>query len=208
MLRPPTDLELEQLLEHANAMYDPVKAHEYYERTKNLKGRRRARPQDNGNQWKQIKKEIGPETGKRGEALRGKTKAQIHQGAKARQKKELAQQIQNLEAKLKKLDDLIREKVREAAKEDRKSKAKKERAAKEKDKPKTAAEKAEAARESKKYRDKHKQELKNKAKDGKSGGGDDKKQKSAKDMSVRDLKTLATKVRGQISVAKTKLAAL
>lgn len=204
MLRPPTDLELEQLAH----VYDPVKAHEYYEKNKKLKGRRKGRGTVNDYDWKALGREAGPDRPSSRDPRIGKTKAQIHQGARARQKKELAEQIQNLEAKLKKLDDLIKEKVREAAKTDRKAKAKKERAAKEKDKPKTAAEKAEAARESEKYRDKHKQELKNKAKDGKSGGGDDKKQKSAKDMSVNQLKTLATKVRGQIAVAKTKLAAL
>ena len=185
MLRTPTDLEREQLL-HA---YDPQKAHEYYLRTRKLKGRNHG----SGEQ---------PEGFARANARR-------HESAKAKQKRELQARIQSLSEKLSKLETLIREKEHEAASEDRKSKAKKERAAKEKDKPKTAAEKAKAARENEKYRDKHKQELKTKAKQAsKSGGGSSKKTAVSKSTSLTDLKALATKVKGQIAVAKQKLAAL
>jgi len=181
----PTEFEIDQLL---HAIYDPVKAHEYYVRTRKLKGRQRGHSDD-------------PRT--------GKTREQIHNDARAKQRQELTQQIANLEAKLVKLEAKIREKEHAEASENRKSKAKKERARKEADKPKTAAEKAEAARENKKYRERHKQQLKSdRKKSGTSSGGSSHKKSSGSKHSVSDLKALAIKVRGQIAIAKQKLAAL
>lgn len=137
----------------------------------------------------------------------GKTQQQIHKEARVKQRKELATSIKGLEDRLQKLEARIKERAHEEASEDRKSKAKKERSAKEKDKPKSAAEKAEAARENEKYRDKNKQKLK--GKDKKDGSGGSKKDKnSSSKHSVSELKSLATKVKGQIAVAKQKLAAL
>jgi len=100
----------------------------------------------------------------------------------------LMQSIQNLEGQLKKLEALIKKRENEEASENRKRKAKQERSAKETDKPKVAAEKAEKAREFN------------------NGNSSDKKSGSKK--SIAELKSLATKVRGQIAVAKQKLAAL
>lgn len=184
-MKTPTDFELS----HIAAVYDPAKAHKYYEEHKKLKGRQRgsAQPEPSGRTRR-------PDT-----------------GVKAQQRKELKARIDSLADRLNKLEALIKKRTHEEASEDRKSKAKKERAAKEKDKPKTAAEKAEAARESEKYRKEHKQELKNKAKkdSSKSGGDSSSEKKSgAKKHSVSELKSLATKVKGQIAVAKQKLAAL
>jgi hypothetical protein len=185
MMRTPTEYEIEQLLQHAADVYDPVKAHEYYLKTRQLKGRQRGSSDD-------------PRT--------GKTREQIAKDARAHQREELSMRIKSLSAKLAKLEALIKQKEAEARSTKSKSTAKKERAAKEKDKPKTAAEKAKEARDAKKYRQQHKQELKSKAKahDKKSGGGS----KKAKPHTVSELRTLATKVRGQIAIAKQKLAAL
>jgi len=186
-MQAPTELEL-QHIGSLVSNYDPVKAHEYYERTKKLKGRRRG-------------SSVDPRI--------GKTMGQISKDARAKQRKELAARIQSLSRKLQKLEAKIREMETKEASEDRKGKAKAERAAKEADKPKSAAEKAEAARESEKYRDKNQQKLKSEAKDAKSGGGSSTdKQAGSKKASVSDLKALATKVKGQIAVAKQKLAAL
>jgi len=175
----PTEFELQHV-------YDPVAAREYYLRTRKLKGRQPGAGDD-------------PRT--------GLTRGQIASNAKTRQRKELAARIQSLSKKLDRLEAKIREMESKAKSEDRKGEAKKERAAKEADKPKTAAEKAEAARESEKYRDKNKQKLKNQAKQAssKSGGGSSKKSGTK---TVTDFKALATKVKGQIAVAKQKLAAL
>lgn len=195
-MRTPTDYELDQL---KHAVYDPVRAHEYYERTKKLKGRQKG-----------VARLPAASRRRSGQDPRlGKSQEQISRDAKTKQRKELATRIQSLENKLKILQTKIREMEAQEASENRKSKAKKERAAKEKDKPKTAAEKAEAARESKQYRKKHRQELESKAKKAsdKAGGGSssDKKESEA---TLSDLKALATKVKGQIAVAKQKLAAI
>lgn len=105
------------------------------------------------------------------------------------QKAELAAAISGLETGLQKLDALIK-KREAAAPTDPKAVAKKGRAAKESTKPKTAAEKAKIDRE-------NKLAAKNQQKSG-----------TASKQPVSELKTLATKIRGQIAVAKQKLAAL
>src|SRR3954467_12878707 len=128
MLRTPTEFELQSLLHYAVG-YDPIAAKENYEKHKKLKGRRRGASKP-------------PAAGRRpsGQDPRtGKPIEQIHQDAKAKQKKELAVRIKSLDDKLKRLEAKIRELRHEDAADDRKSKAKKERAAKERDKPKTAA---------------------------------------------------------------------
>lgn len=140
---------------------------------------------------------------------KGKTRVQISKDARTRQRKELSASIAKLEDRLKKLEAKIAQMKRDESSENRKSKAKKERAAKEKDKPKTAAEKAEIARENKKYREKNQQKLKTDAKNrDDSGGGSKTKKGSSSGPAVSDLQALATRVRGQIAVAKQKLAAL
>lgn len=192
-MKPPSEFEVKQLF-HIAAGYDPVKAHEYYEKHKKLKGRRKGQAQD-------ISSEShDPRT--------GKTREQIAKEAKAKQRKELTAAIHKMEGNLKKLETLIKERIHEEKSEDRKSKAKKERAAKEREKPKTAAEKAKAARENEKYRDKHQQKLKSDSKKDGASGGSSSKHKGSKKHSIDELKSLATRVRGQIAIAKQKLAAL
>ena len=181
-MKPLTDLEREQLIH----MYDPVKAHEYYMRTRKLKGR------------------------KPGSGQPKPTPKASPVNSRAKQRQALSAAIKLMESKLQDLEALIKKKEHEEASSNRKSKAKRERAAKEHTKPKTAAEKAKQARENKKYRDKHKQKLKSDAKS-KSGGGSSRGKSSATDSSnksLSELKSLATRVRGQIQVAKQKLAAL
>lgn len=194
-MKTPTELELSHLM----GVYDPIKAHEYYLRTRKLTGRKKPEASESHPSMGTLRGRMDPRT--------GKTKEQIHQGAKARQKKELTERINALSKKVDRLEARIKEMEHKAASEDRKGKAQKERSAKERDKPKTAAEKAEAARESEKYRDKHRQELKSKAK-GKSGGGSSTGKGQAKKRSVSELKNLVAKAKGQIAVAKQKLAAL
>lgn len=200
MMKTPTEFELNQLMH----FYDPKKAHEYYMRTRELKGRKKAAIKVPG------KVGFGQKTGVNSNDPRtGKTRKQISKNARAKQRQELAAAIKGLEDRLQKLEARIKERAHEEASDNRKSKAKKERAAKERDKPKSAAEKAKASRESEKYRDKHKQELKSKAKrDSGKSGGSSKSSGSSSKHSVSELKSLATKVRGQIAVAKRKLAAL
>jgi hypothetical protein len=207
-MKTPTEFELQQLM-HRLA-YDPVKQHEYYERTKKLKGRKKASSDVTGFVARAVER-AQRSVAKGPDPRTGKTKEQIHKDARAKQRQELSEQIQGMEQRLQKLQALIKKREHEEASEDRKGKAKKERAAKEKDKPKTAAEKAEAKRDSEKYRDKHKQELKSKRKkdDGKSDDSSKKKSggKSGKH-TVAELKVRVAEVKGQIQAAKQKLAAL
>ncbi|HYQ97974.1 MAG TPA: hypothetical protein VEO92_06370, partial [Candidatus Nitrosocosmicus sp.] len=160
-MKTPTEFEVQELMHRAD--YDPVKAREYYLRTRKLKGRKKSSQDEPtgilGRALARIPKDL-PKGPKGPDPRKGKTKQQIHKDARARQRKELSDQIQGMERRLNKLEALFKEREHEEASEDRKGKAKKERAAKEADKPKTAAEKAEAARESKKDRAKNQQKLK------------------------------------------------
>lgn len=168
---------------HELTPYDPAKAHAYYLRTRALKGRKKGSAQDI-------------------------TARPFVSNVAIKQKQQLRAQIQAMEGKLRKLEALILKKEHEGASEDRKSMAKKERAAKEADKPKTAAEKADIARQNKQYREKHKQELASKAKSSGGSKTSTSSKEATPEASVTELKTLATKVKGQIAVAKQKLAAL
>ena len=208
MMRTPTEFELSQLAHISlGAVYDPVKAHEYYERTKKLKGRKRGQADTPRSRLTGLSGAMA--TGR--DPRTGKAMPQIHREARAKQRKALSDAIQSLSKKLDRLEARIRELSHEEASEDRKGAAKKERAAKEREKPDTAAEKAEKARESKKDRAKNQQKEKSKAKEAsdKSGGGSSSKKKSgSKTSQISELRAQATKVKGQIAVAKQKLAAL
>lgn len=114
-----------------------------------------------------------------------------HDGHEALQHEELQTRAVALSEGLIKLEALIEKREYEEARENRKAKARKERAAKDKDQPQMAAQKAQAIRQSRRN---HRVS---------NGGFSDKKTHS-----VSELKSLATKVRGQIAVAKQKLAAL
>lgn len=196
-MRPPTPDELAHL-------YDPVYARQYYLRTRKLKGRKRAAsPSTSGGIAGAL-------------AGVGGTGRKPDPSASARKRAELTQRIASLEKKLQQLETLIRKRETEEKQEAKKSAAKKERAAKEAAKPDSAAEKAKKAREAKQYRAKNQQKIKSRAKkaDSKSGGGakagsaDDTSAKPSTKTSTADLKKLATKVRGQIATAKTRLRSL
>jgi|RhiMetStandDraft_4_1073278.scaffolds.fasta_scaffold02163_6 Tfp pilus assembly protein FimV len=205
-MKTPTEYELHQLMHRA--AYDPVKAHQYYEKHKKLKGRKRGRGDDSGGILTVAANRAIAGLGKGSVPKKGKSKVAIQKNARARQRKELSDQIQGMQKRLNKLEALLKKREHEEASEDRKGKAKKERAAKEADKPKTAAEKAEAARESKKNRAKHQQREKSRdKKDGKSDQKKDGDKKSGKH-TVSEIKVKIKEVRGKIQAAKQKLAAL
>lgn len=207
-MRTPTEYEIENLFHYAVG-YDPVAAKEYYERTKKLKGRRRAQPEkiyEDDPRWDPTK--MGNKRGRLPDPRTGKTREQISKDARARQRKEVQAQIKSLGERVDRLQSLLKEREAEEKADKSKSKAKKERAAKEADKPKTAAEKAEAARDSEKYRDKNQQKLKSKGDGKKSGEGSDDKKKATRKHTSSELRTMITKAKGQLAMAKLKLAAL
>lgn len=196
-MKPPTDFQISQL-EH---IYDPIKAHEYYMRVRKLKGRRKGSEQPPPSQSSSRQaKQLPPHR---------KVKGTL--APKEAQKAKLKANIQSLEGKLHHLEELIRKKEATLTKDHQnaKSTAKKNH----KSKQQSAADKAKA---SKKYRQSHKQQLKNKAKTAasKKGGGSHGtkgahgKNKPDAKKSIAELKALATKVKGQLAIAKQKLAAL
>jgi hypothetical protein len=211
-MRAPTETEIETIfLAHYAAGYDPVAAKEYYERTKKLKGRRKkpGEQYESGKPGNKITEDDPRWKPSSRDPRTGKTREQIAKDARARQRKELGDQIKRLDERIDKLDALIKEREAEAKKSNQKSEAKKERAAKEAAKPDSAAEKAEKARDAEKYRDKNQQKLKGKD-DKKSGGGSSgsKKKGGGGKKTVSELRTFRTKLKGQVAIAKQKLAAL
>jgi vacuolar-type H+-ATPase subunit I/STV1 len=204
-MKNPTDDEIQRLVMRHWDLYNPVKAHDYYERHKHLKGRRHGKQKPQGTQ--QL-----------GNAISRSQARRIHNSPKHQQKIALKNAIQHLESKLGDLEALIKKKEALLKKDQA---ANKHKARHKKGTPKTAVDKAKAA---KKYRQSHRQKLKNQAKQhhhAKSGGGSGHGGKGGKGsnspqspqqklskMPIADLKALATKVKGQIAMAKQKLAAL
>jgi hypothetical protein len=126
------------ILMHGRTPYDPVKAHEYYIRTRQLKGRKKGSPTFS------VRKTSGKTVTLTSREL-------------TEQRAYAAKRINDIKLKLAELNAKLSVAMREA----RDKKAKSGREAK---KPPTAAEKSEAARESKKYRAKNQQKLANKRK--------------------------------------------
>jgi hypothetical protein len=135
----------EDLLRHASQTpYDAVKAHEYYIRTRKLKGR-------------QAGTAIQPSTRSSGSStfsvrLPNGRMVKLSQQQLAEQRAYAAKRVEEIKQSLQKLSVELKKAMKKA----KEKKAKSERDA---DKPKTAAEKRDAAKESKQYRDKHKQSL-------------------------------------------------
>jgi len=129
---------------HASAPYDPKKAHEYYLRTRKLKGRKKGASQPLATArvgtTKTAPKIVPKHT--QIEQLSPQQKAELRAYA--------AQRVQAAQQKVTELNKKLKEAMAEAKKSA--------------DKKPTAADKHEKAREAKKYRQEHKQELKTKAK--------------------------------------------
>jgi hypothetical protein len=165
------------ILMHSNAPYDPVKAHEYYEKHKKL------HPRAPGQGTFQVKSRTGHTYNVSAKQL-------------AEQKVYAAHRVAQIKKNLSDLAVLLRDKM-EKAKEAEKKAAK----------PPTLAEKAQAAREAKKYRDSHKQEISNKAKkaDSKSSGGSSgSKKPGEKTDTVESLKADITKTKASLKDAVAK----
>ena len=180
-----------EVLMHANAPYDPVKAHQYYLRTRKLKGRKNAATQP-------------PKLVPAGERKIPKAPPKKHtqiSDLSPQQKRELQvvakARVEAAQKKLNELNRKLKDKIAEAKKAERDAK-----------KPKTAAEKAKDAREAKKYRQSHKTELKTKAKTAraKSGGSSEKDAHSSN--SVEGLKKQIAAAEKELATAKAKQKAL
>ena len=163
-----------EVLMHAGRPYDPKKAHDYYIRTRKLKGRKKGHVDPKvadlakrlaGKSDQQIEAEIQKSNDPAEQRLITAMLAnrQRLQGKKAPSKTQpkatpeerqaAARRVASLQSKLSELN----QKLKEALAKQRKSAAKKKRGP-------TAADKSKKARESKQYRQKHKQKLANKKK--------------------------------------------
>jgi hypothetical protein len=157
------------ILMHESAPYDPVKAHEYYIRNRQLRGRRSAR----GVVSKPIR-ERSPRYAVR--LSTGKT-IQLSQNQLREQQVYAAKRVSDIKRRLSELGTKLRQLRADAKK-----------------KP-TAAERSKAARESRQYREKHKQELSTKAKKARA-----KKSITRKDR-VAALETKINQVKGRLKAA-------
>lgn len=126
------------ILTHAKMPYDPVKAHAYYLKIRNLKGRTKG--QAEGASTFSVRTP-------QGQTVKLSQKQLIEQQLYA------AQRVAEIKKNLTKLGVELRKAIAEAKKKEAKS-----------NKPETAADKSKAARDSKKYRKKHEGELSTKRK--------------------------------------------
>ena len=159
------------VLMHAAAPYDPVKAHEYYMRTRKLKPRQRSSKSDS------YTVNVGS----------GKT-VKLSAQKLEEQKAYAEHRVGIIKDKLKGLNAQLKKKLAAANK-----------------KP-TAADKSKAARESRQYRDKHKQELATKAKRAASSKPATSSKSSSKTTTVATIKKniVTTKASLKAAVAKQK----
>lgn len=192
-------------LMHGPRAYDPKKAHEYYLRTRKLKGRKKGHVDPHvaglakklaGMSDAEIHNEIKkaePKDAKLMQVMLG-NRQRIHgkkdspkTSATLEQKQAAAKRVASLRSELADLNT----KLKKAMAKSRKSQAKKKRGP-------TASEKSKAARDSKKYRDKHKQKLASKR-----GSGSSKSKTSGKhrDDSVTSLKKQISETKGRLAKA-------
>lgn len=177
-------------LMHGRIAYDPVKAHEYYIRTRQLKGRNKGRKNpligDSSSPTYTVTLPSG-ETA----VL---TKQQL-----VEQKAYIAQRVSETKAKLSELNSTLRKAMSEAkrkkAESDRKAAA-----------PPTAAEKSKASREAKKYRDKHKTSIATKSKISESKKVD--KPNSANTDPVAELETKVAQIKDTLRTVVARQKAL
>jgi len=178
-----------EILMHADAPYDPVKAHQYYLRTRKLKGRKKAGAQP---------PKLTPAGGRKIPKAPPKKHTQISD-LNPQQKRELQvvarARVEKAQKKLNELNKKLKDKLAEAKKAERDAK-----------KPKTAAEKSKDAREAKKYRQAHKTEISTKSKAKRAT--DKASGKDTSNNSVEGLKKQIVAAEKELATAKAKQKAL
>jgi hypothetical protein len=184
------------VLMHGKTPYDPRKAHEYYIRTRKLKGRKKATSQPfslaRPNRFLATKSPTYTVKLREGGTAKLTTQQLTEQKAYA------AKRVADIKKNLTELKTKLREMVADA-------KAKKAKSEAEAKKEPTAAEKSKAARESKQYREKHQQEISTKRKT-------EAKKESAKPKPktdpVAELEQRITKIQGSLTAAVERQRAL
>lgn len=168
-------------LMHFEVPYDPVKAREYYLRTRKLKGRKA------GKMDVPSSSKSGKEFVKNNPNLK-------------KQKVNSAERVAVLTKKLSQLKALLKKQMAEAKEAEKEAK-----------KPDTTAEQNKKSRENEKYRDKNKQKIKNKAKQAAAKKPDSKTSETKKaggEKSVKELKQTIERVEKNLSAAIAKQRAL
>lgn len=199
-----------EVLMHGAKPYDPKKAHEYYLRTRNLKGRKKGQYDPKvatlakrlaGMSDKQIQDEIKKSNDPAEKKLIGimlgnRQKKQTATKPKAtpEQKQAAARRVSTLQSKLADLN----EKLKAATAKARKSEAKRKRGP-------TQADKSKKARESKQYRDKHKQKLASKRR---TATSKDKASGKSRADSVSSIKSDIAETKGRLQKAIARQKAL
>lgn len=166
-------------------VYDPVKAHEYYLRTRQLKGRQPAAVADT------LKRVGAARVAKKTVVRKPVSQAEVKKRAQARVVR-LTAKVHALTKALHEAEDALRAKRKEAKQNSDGKTTAKERAA------------------AKQYRDKHKSEIAAKEKKAadKSGGGSSSKPsgpKSVSEMSESELTDRISKIKGLITAAKKQI---
>ena len=169
------------ILMHDGVPYDPVKAHEYYIRTRHLKGRHKGSVTVRSH-TRNLSKGSYTVRLRSGKTVTLTRKQLVEQEAYA------AKRVADIKGRLDELSNKLKEMIHKAEKKK----------ASEHKKP-TAADKAKSAKQSKQYRQKHKQTLANKAKAAKDKTPA-KKHTTSKDP-VAELKSKITAIRGQLKAA-------
>jgi chromosome segregation ATPase len=165
--------------------YDPVKAHEYYERKKQLKGRKGGQGPPNGSKVPVRASKNGSSPPPR-PVVADVTRAAVAKVSRLKSK------VSKLQGALSEAEAALSQKRLAAAKEKRQSS----------DGKSTAKEK----QASEEYRKKHQQEIASKRKrEAKSGGGSSPSSNSVSDMSVDELQSRIIKINGALKDAKRQL---
>lgn len=182
------------ILMHGTTPYDPVKAHEYYMRTRELKGRRKGQQVMPSGATGRNRAGM-PTYFKRTTTFTVKlpdgtttvlTAQQLNE-----QKAYAQKRVNEIKQNLAKLSSELKKKMADAKAQEAKAKANA-------DKPPTAAEKRKAAKESKQYRQEHQQELANKRK---AAGTKTSTKSEPKSNSVADLESQISEIKGRLTVA-------
>jgi hypothetical protein len=199
-----------EVLMHAGRPYDPKKAHEYYLRTRQLKGRKKGQYNPHlatlakrlaGMSDEQIQQEIEKSKSPAEKKIikimltnRQKKSGPAKPKATPEQKAAAAQRVTSLKSKLADLN----QKLKVAMAKARKSEAEKKRGP-------TQADKNKKAKESKQYRQKHKQKLANKRK---TAASKDKASGRSRADSVESIKSDIAETKGRLQKAIARQKAL
>lgn len=184
----PEKPELAHISNSLGRVYDPVKAHQYYLRTRKLKGRRKGRAETPVGRV--VKTALTSPAGK---------KPVSNNPQLQRQRQQAAARVDTLRKKLSELNTRLKEKMAEARETERKEK-----------KGPSSSEKREAAERSKDWRAKNQQKVKqqekqraakekNQPETKKSGGGED---------SIEGIRTAITNVKAALDKAVARQRAL